>query len=371
MTEIKGTSQGVGFAVETDGDAFPGLQLRKRPSSGKPGLNRYAVGSGLAAAMIVCGLLAPQISRVMAGDSGDAMRFLLEQGQKGGRVSSYAPVGYPAQSWIARTVGAAMAPLERPAPRRASRAAAVEPAPRRAAAVGPAPRRAAAGEPAPRRAAPQAVAASFAPSAGAGGLSRRSVCVRLCDGFFFPVGDLADDSQTGAHEQLCAAECPGAPTALYVVPAGTERMEEAMAVRTHKPYSALPVAFRHMTKTDRTCSCHAEVAQNSLSLLKDFTLRKGDGVATPAGIKLFRGAKHWPYKRADFATLAQASDLTPQDRSTLVALERAAKGLKPVVKASQKAAALPADKATPVASVLSPDGRSVRFVGPATAMLDQ
>lgn len=200
-------------------------------------------------------------------------------------------------------------------------------------------------------------------------LGRRSICVRLCDGFFFPVGDLRDENDIAGHEAACASQCPGAPTKLYMEPGGTDKIDDAYSARGHKPYSALPVAYRHASATGDFCSCHAATAQPALAILRDFTLRKGDSVATPLGIKVFRGAQHWPYKRNDFVGLNQAKELNEQERGTLTALERAAKGLKPVVKSTGKAE--DAKNYTPLASRRDGEGRQVRQVGPQALLLTQ
>ena len=331
MSHLKKPMQGLGFVAENDDDCFPGLVVSNSSPPAVRSLNRYAIGSGFAAALVAVAMLAPQLSSVMAGDSGGAMQFWLDQSKP--HRSAYAPPP-PANIFFP---GASSGPLE-PRARKASRAVHV------------------------------ARAATQTDTSGSQG--RRAVCVRLCDGYFFPVGDLADESQTAGQEAICAGLCPGAPAQLYVQPAGSEKIEDAWSSRDRKLYSALPVAFRHTTRTDRTCSCQPQVAQANISLLKDFTLRRGDSVATPIGIKVFRGAQHWPYKRNDFVSLAQARDLSSQDRGTLVSLERAAKGLKPAAKPVQRTAAPAAPKATPVVTLRTPDGKAVRLVGP-QAMLEQ
>ena len=334
MSKVQRPVQGLGLATENDDDCFPGLVRGiSAPSDVRSGgLNKYAIGTGFAAALVASAMLAPQLSSVMAGDSGGAMQFWLEQAKP--RRSAYAPAAAPAVFFA----NAPATPLE-PRIRRTARAA-------------------------------NGGARATAATDTSGSQGRRAVCVRLCDGYFFPVGDLADESQTAGQEAICAGLCPGAPSQLYIQPAGSEKIEDAWSTRDRKLYSALPVAFRHTTKTDRTCSCQPRVAQANISLLKDFTLRRGDSVATPIGIKVFRGAQHWPYKRNDFVSLAQAKDLSSQDRGTLVSLERAAKGLKPATKPVQRAVAPAAPKATPIMTLRTPDGKAVRVVGP-QALLEQ
>jgi hypothetical protein len=150
----------------------------------------------------------------------------------------------------------------------------------------------------------------------------RSVCVRLCDGYFFPNAGPADGDADSAAS--CASLCPGAPTEVFYQPSGSDAIDDATSA-SGKRYTALPVAFRYRAKLDNTCSCggNASVDQ-SLALLNDMTLRKGDSVMTAAGVRVFRGAGYAPYGLRDFTALAQTS--MPRDkRDVLIAIERASR----------------------------------------------
>jgi hypothetical protein len=145
----------------------------------------------------------------------------------------------------------------------------------------------------------------------------RAVCVRLCDGFFFP------SATSSGGDEACAAQCPDAPTARYTEPAGSDRIEDA--VSTHGAlYSALPVANRYQTTLDDTCRCHRSLTRDySASLLNDPTLRKGDVVMTSKGFVVFQGAKNRSITSSDFVPLSQARSLPKDLRAALVGMERA------------------------------------------------
>jgi uncharacterized protein DUF2865 len=152
-------------------------------------------------------------------------------------------------------------------------------------------------------------------------LSSRPVCVRLCDGYFFPAGPLSTASDTRDQEAACSSQCPDAPTELFVEPAGSDKIEDAVS-RNGAKYSSLPMAFSNRIATDKTCSCHRHPGE-MLSLANDATLRSGDSIMTPTGIVVFRGSGRMPYGPGDFTNLARAS--MPNDkRAVLVAIERAA-----------------------------------------------
>ena len=156
----------------------------------------------------------------------------------------------------------------------------------------------------------------------AGLTSSRSVCVRLCDGFFFPVAPVSASGDLAGPEAACQNTCPDAPTALYIEPSGSDKIEDAVSTNG-APYTALPVALRSRKTLDNTCSCHRSSPRGyRIALLHDFTLRKGDAVMTPRGFMVFQGQKRLPFARRDFVSLKQAP-VQGDDRMALLAMERA------------------------------------------------
>jgi hypothetical protein len=164
------------------------------------------------------------------------------------------------------------------------------------------------------------------PEVSADSLGKRSVCVRLCDGYFFPIGPVGDTADLTSHEALCTGLCPGAPTRLYVQPAGSDNIDDATSVKDHKRYSALPVAYRHSDTADNTCSCRRPGQSHArlVSAYKDFTLRRGDSIMTAQGFKVFRGSHSYPYKPRDFVALSKDHELSRSQQGRLRKLERAA-----------------------------------------------
>ena len=152
----------------------------------------------------------------------------------------------------------------------------------------------------------------------------RSVCVRLCDGYVFPVGSYRGDADRATHRAICQSACPDAQTALYMLPAGSDGPGGAVNLATGQTYSDLPDAFHYTTVLDDACTCHrAGSKSRTLSLLRDFTLRRGDAVMTPAGVKVFHGGGRFPYRRDDFVALARSHDIRNAERATIGAIERA------------------------------------------------
>lgn len=200
-------------------------------------------------------------------------------------------------------------------------------------------------------------------------LPRRGVCVRLCDGYFFPTGALSGEGDLNAQEAACSGLCPDAPAQLFIQPAGSDKIEDAVSA-TGAPYTALPVAFSHRLSTDRTCSCHRHPGE-SFALANDPTLRGGDSIMTPKGIMVFRGTGRVPYALGDFTTLAKAS--MPRDKRALLAeIERAALPAAPRQSVSWLAPPPPKAKLSFAAPTLeraklASSSATIRFIDPAAA----
>jgi len=149
--------------------------------------------------------------------------------------------------------------------------------------------------------------ASSAPKVGA------AVCVRLCDGFFFP------SNASSGGDAACASECPDAPTAAYREPFGSDRIDDATSA-AGAPYSALPVAGRYRSTWDAECVCHRGPVDHIAMLMRDVTLRKGDAVMTASGIRVFEGANIATIRDGDFVALAKARSLSSERRISLSTL---------------------------------------------------
>jgi len=131
----------------------------------------------------------------------------------------------------------------------------------------------------------------------------RPVCVRLCDGFFFPVP--APAAPNADPEGVCRALCPSAGVALYLLPVNSDRIEDAANLRG-EPYSALPAAFRYRSVAAPTCGCR-RAGEPGLAYWRDPTLKSGDAVMTADGIVVFRGgAGGVPYGAEAFAPVDSA-----------------------------------------------------------------
>ena len=91
---------------------------------------------------------------------------------------------------------------------------------------------------------------------------------------------------------------------------------------------------------NEACSCHPAAGGTIKSLLRDFTLRRGDAVMTARGVRVFHGGAHYPFRRQDFVALNHSPDISKDARSTFKAIERASLiGNGPVLASTQPAPA--------------------------------
>jgi hypothetical protein len=81
----------------------------------------------------------------------------------------------------------------------------------------------------------------------------RSVCVRLCDGFFYPIHYSTYGSLLGQDAQQCQSSC-AAPAELYVYRNPGQEIEHAVSL-TGSAYMDLPVALRYRKEYVKGCSC--------------------------------------------------------------------------------------------------------------------
>lgn len=82
----------------------------------------------------------------------------------------------------------------------------------------------------------------------------RLVCVRSCDGFFFPLQNEPEGRATPAD--LCKALCPNAEVSVYRAPKDGG-IEQAVS-ETGKPYMKLANALRYTKTTDPSCTCRKQ-----------------------------------------------------------------------------------------------------------------
>jgi hypothetical protein len=84
----------------------------------------------------------------------------------------------------------------------------------------------------------------------------RTVCVRTCDGFYFPISFATVPSRFGDDERTCKNLCPAAEASLFSYRNPGEDINSATSING-QPYTSLPNAFHYRTEFNPSCACKA------------------------------------------------------------------------------------------------------------------
>jgi hypothetical protein len=168
--------------------------------------------------------------------------------------------------------------------------------------------------------------------------SFRTVCVRTCDGFYFPVSYATTPERFRDDEKTCQRMCPAAEVVLFSHRNPGEDINQATSI-SGQAYTALPNAFRYRQEFNAACSCKRPGQTWADALGPDTTAQPGDIVVTDDRAK----------------ALSVPPGTRPQP-----------KGRTPAAAEPPPAAAvtIPPANETPDTSDTPPTKRTVRSVGP-------
>jgi hypothetical protein len=84
----------------------------------------------------------------------------------------------------------------------------------------------------------------------------RTLCVRLCDGYYFPVSFSTLPNHFQRDSDICQSQC-AAPAELYYHQNPGGAVEQMVSVGTQQPYTSLKSAWRYRKEFVSGCSCKA------------------------------------------------------------------------------------------------------------------
>ena len=84
----------------------------------------------------------------------------------------------------------------------------------------------------------------------------RTVCVRTCDGGYFPISFATSPARFADDERQCKALCPATEAELYAYQNPGQDINQAVSING-APYTALPNAFKFRTEFNPSCACKA------------------------------------------------------------------------------------------------------------------
>jgi len=134
-----------------------------------------------------------------------------------------------------------------------------------------------------------------------------TVCVRSCDGYFFPLAN--SPSGREGQDEMCQSLCPGTETLAYGMSTGGD-IQNAVARTSGQPYSSLPNALKYTRSFDAACTCRAQGqswAQALANAEQMLDQRKGDIIVTEQrSQELSRPKPEQPQRGKKGATTAAA-----------------------------------------------------------------
>src|SRR6202049_201847 len=172
----------------------------------------------------------------------------------------------------------------------------------------------------------------------------RTVCVRSCDGAYFPISFATVPGRFPDDERSCRALCPAAEANLYAYRNPGEDMNQAVSI-SGQPYSSSPNAFRFRQEFNPSCACKAagQTWSDALKTIDDKAAaeQQGDIIVTEDSAKKMS---------------------RPLPKATPAA---ARKGAAPASTAATAPAPTPTpDTSTSAAPSTDSDSKQIRSVGP-------
>jgi hypothetical protein len=84
----------------------------------------------------------------------------------------------------------------------------------------------------------------------------RTVCVRTCDGFYFPISFATVPGRFADDEKTCKSLCPAVDATLFTYRNPGEDINSAVSI-SGQTYSSIPNAFKYRQEFNPSCSCKA------------------------------------------------------------------------------------------------------------------
>lgn len=104
----------------------------------------------------------------------------------------------------------------------------------------------------------------------------RTMCVRLCDGYYFPMSPSSSRNDFARDQQNCRSACPGAETRLYYQPSGEPDADAMTSAAADEPYRELATAGlykRPEAPEPAICGCRGTASADG------YTIVGGQGTA--------------------------------------------------------------------------------------------
>ena len=163
----------------------------------------------------------------------------------------------------------------------------------------------------------------------------RTVCVRTCDGAYFPISYATSQARFADDERTCKALCPAAEASLFAYRNPGEDINQAVST-SGQSYSSLPNAFKYRTEFNPSCSCKA-AGQSWSEALKSIddkaeAAQQGDIIVTEESAKKMqqRAQEKQQPKASSKKGAPTAAQAAPQQPAAPAETPPAATGDRPI-----------------------------------------
>src|ERR1700742_2445005 len=116
----------------------------------------------------------------------------------------------------------------------------------------------------------------------------RTVCVRSCDGGYFPISFATVPGRFSDDEKTCKALCPATEASLYAYRNPGEDINQAVSI-SGQTYTSSPNAFKFRSEFNPSCACKAagQTWSDALKTIDDKAAaeQQGDIIVTEEGSK--------------------------------------------------------------------------------------
>jgi hypothetical protein len=170
----------------------------------------------------------------------------------------------------------------------------------------------------------------------------QTVCVRTCDGGFFPISSNASPTNFARDAQVCSMMCPGMETQLFYHDVGSQESGEMISATDGTSYQDHPFSYQYRKSPaggTKACGCNFPAYYQEM-------MRRENASAAPDG----KAQKYSAITGIDKSVM----DMSPLDKGALD------KGLGDLRKTNAK----PPVTKPPVARPYDPSKQRVRQVGP-------
>jgi Protein of unknown function (DUF2865) len=121
----------------------------------------------------------------------------------------------------------------------------------------------------------------------------RTLCVRTCDGFYYPISFSTVPSRFPDDERTCQRTCPNAEVVLFTHRNPGEDVNQAVSI-SGRAYRDLPNAFHYRQAVDPACTCRRPGQSWAEALGRDVTVERGDIVVTDERAKALSQPRQEP-----------------------------------------------------------------------------